>query len=118
MNKTHPKLEALLTVSGVIIETAALASRSAQRQVRRATGPHRGLTLRPGIDTPLWNTLVSVLRLKLTRYGDRAKLARFLGLPRQRIDDFLTGRRALPDAERTLLMLHWLEAKNRGVDLG
>jgi hypothetical protein len=118
MNNAHPRLEALLEVSGFITETAALAARSAQRKIHRATRPHRGRTLRPGVDTPLWNELVSALRQKLTRYGDKARLARLLGLPRQRVDDFLTGRRALPDAERTLLLLQWLEAKKRGIDLG
>jgi len=118
MSNTHPRLEDLLAVSGIIVETAALTARSAQRKIRRAAHPRRGRTLHPGADTPLWNELVSALRQKLTRYGDKARLARFLGLPRQRIDDFLIGRRALPDAERTLLLLQWLEAKNRGIDLG
>ena len=118
MSKSHPRLEDVLAVSGFLAETVALAARSAQRQIRRATLPRRGRTLRPGVNTPLWNELVLALRQKLIRYGDKARLARYLGLPRQRLDDFLTGRRALPDAERTLLLLSWLEAKNRGIDLG
>ncbi len=117
MSTTHPRLEALLTVSGAIAEIAAVAARSSLRQLHRATQPKRGNTLRPGIDTPIWNTLVEELREHLKKYGDKARLGRFIGLPRQRIDDFLTGKRALPDAERTLLLLHWLEAKKRGVDL-
>ena len=117
MKTSHPRLEAVLAVSGALAEAAAFAARSAQRQLLRATRPRRGQTLRPGVDTPLWNELVLALRAKLTRYGDKARLARFLGLPRQRLDDFLRGRRALPDAERTLLLLHWLAAKQTGKDL-
>jgi hypothetical protein len=118
MAKTHPQLESLLAVSGVIVDAAEIAARSAQRQINRALRPRRGQTLRPGVDTPLWNALIQALRAKLTRRGEKVKLGRFLGLPRQRIDDFLIGRRALPDAERTLLLLHWLDAKNRGIDIG
>ncbi len=118
MAKTHPQLESLLAVSGVIIDAAEIAARSAQRQIRRALNPRRGQTLRPGVDTPLWNTLAAELRSRLTRRGDKVKLGRILGVPRQRIDDFVMGRRALPDAERTLLLLSWLSAKNQGKDLG
>lgn len=118
MAKTHPKLETLLTVAGGVVEAAELAARSANRQLNRTLRPRRGQTLRPGVDTPLWNELLQSLRSKLRQRGEKVKLGRFLGLPRQRIDDFLNSRRALPDAERTLLLLHWLAAKNRGVDLG
>lgn len=118
MKLSHPRLEAVLTVAGALAEATAFAARSSQRQLLRAIKPHRGKTLRPGADTPLWNTLVQALRQRLTRYGDKARLARYLGLPRQRIDDFLRGRRALPDAERTLLLLHWLAAKEAGREVG
>jgi len=118
MAKTHPQLESLLAVSGVIADAAEIAVRSGQRQIRRALLPRRGQTLRPGVDTPLWNALVAELRSKLSRRGEKVKLGRFLGVPRQRIDEFVTGRRALPDAERTLLLLCWLDAKNRGKELG
>ena len=117
MKITHPRLEAVLAASGMIMEAPAFAARFAQRQLHRATRPRRRQTLRPGIDTPLWNSLAQALRARLTRYGDKARLARFLGVPRQRLDDFLRGRRSLPDAERTLLLLHWLVAKNSGKDL-
>jgi hypothetical protein len=49
--------------------------------------------------------------------GGKSKLARILGLPRQRLQEFLRERRALPDAERTLLMLVWLQARREGRDL-
>jgi hypothetical protein len=38
------------------------------------------------------------------------KLARLLGLPRQRINSFVTGGGQMPDAERTLQLLVWLMA--------
>jgi hypothetical protein len=45
------------------------------------------------------------------------RLARFLGMPKQRLNDFLTGRTRLPDAELTLRMLNWLAQKRAGRDL-
>lgn len=106
-----------MAVSGLLADAAFLAARSAHRQMQRTMRPKRGQTLRPGSDTPLWNELVGALHASLTTYGDKAKLGRYLGLPRQRIDDFLQGKRALPDAERTLLLLHWLDAKKRGIEV-
>jgi hypothetical protein len=99
------------------MDLATLAARSTKRQLLRAAQPQRGQTLRPGPDTPLWNALVPEIRVQLARRGDKARLARYLGLPRQRVDDFLQGRRALPDAERTLLLLTWLAAKGQGKDI-
>ena len=117
MKVSHPRIENWLSLSGMLLDLASLAARSAKRQLGRATRPRRGQTLRPGADTPLWNALIPVLRAELVRRGDKARLARYLGLPRQRIDDFLQGRRATPDAERTLLLLTWLAAKKNGSDL-
>jgi len=118
MTKVHPRLETLLAVSGAIVDVAEIAARSAQRQIRRKLNPCRGQTLRPGIDTPLWNALMLTLKSSVAKRGAKVKLGRYLGLPRQRIDDFLNRRSALPDAERTLLLLHWIDAHNRGIDLG
>lgn len=117
MANTHPKLETLLAVGSVIADAAEHTARAAKRQINRTLRPRRGHTLKPGVDTPLWNELTEALRSKLTRRGDKVNLGRFLGLPRQRIDDFLRGHSALPDAERTLLLLQWLHAKNKGIDL-
>jgi hypothetical protein len=117
MHKVHPKLEPLLAASGALAEAAALAARSTQRQLLRSLRPRRGQTLRPGIDTPLWNTLVEAVRPHLKKRGDKVNLGRFLGLPRQRIHEFLNNRSTLPDAERTLLLLCWLEAKRQGKSL-
>jgi len=74
---------------------------------RRQTGP----------DTPFWNVLAAWLRPELRAYGDKARLARYLGVPRQRVTEYLSGRtRRLPDAELTLRLLHWLAAKRGGQD--
>lgn len=67
-----------------------------------------GKTLRPGVETPLWNQLRRRLRPHLRKYGRQALLGRQLGLPRQRINAYVTGRTQMPDAERTLQILVWL----------
>ncbi len=74
-------------------------------------------TVRPGPATPYWNALATALEAELTVYGSKARLARLIGVPRQRIHDFLRGRTRQPDAELTLRLLHWLTAKRRGRDL-
>jgi len=45
----------------------------------------------------------------------KAQLARLLGLPRQRLHLLLVAKTACPDAERTLLLLRWLLARQRGI---
>ena len=81
-----------------------------KRHPRRAGGG----TLRPGKETPLWNVLRGQLRPHLKQYGNQANLGRLLGLPRQRINAFVTGGGQMPDAERTLQILAWLIAVRRG----
>ena len=73
-----------------------------------------GGTLRPGKHTPLWNQLRTQLRPHLRRYGQQVNLARMLGVPRQRINAFVTGGGRMPDAERTLQLLVWLVAVRQG----
>lgn len=85
---------------------AAKAKKSASRPT--------GRTLRPGRGTPLWNELRRQVRSRLRRRGDQAKLGRLLGLPRQRINAFVTGGGEMPDAERTLQLLAWLMAVRAG----
>jgi hypothetical protein len=41
-------------------------------------------------------------------------MARFLGLPRQRVNAFLTTGHRMPDAERTLQLIVWLIATESG----
>jgi hypothetical protein len=73
-----------------------------------------GKTLRPGKETPLWNELRAQLRPHLQKYGYQVNLGRMLGLPRQRINAFVTGGGEMPDAERTLQLLAWLMAVRQG----
>jgi hypothetical protein len=79
---------------------------------------HLGDTLRPGPQTPLWNAFVNSARPLLKKRGEKIKLARLIGVPRQRIHDYLVGRGRMPDAERMLLLLDWLAARRRGMQPG
>jgi hypothetical protein len=97
------------------LQWAALqvASRlSTARQQRRV--PKRSHSLLPGPDTPLWNELVRQIRPHLRRRGRKNHLARLLGVPRQRLYVCLKAKRACFDAERTLLLLAWLHARQHG----
>ena len=96
--------------------TEAVAARAAAAR-HRQQAPRRGLTLRPGPDTPLWRELVRQVRPHLRKYGAKAQLARLLGLPRQRLQDCLKAGSASLDAERTLLLLGWLGFFQRGGEL-
>jgi hypothetical protein len=75
------------------------------------------MTLRPGLETPLWNELGRQIRPHLRKYGAKAQLARLLGLPRQRLQDCLKAGSASLDAERTLLLVGWLGFFQRGGQL-
>lgn len=79
---------------------------------RRLASPRK--TLRPGPRTPLWSELRRQLRPHLKRYGAQVNLGRLLGLPRQRINAFVTGGGEMPDAERTLQLVAWLAAVRAG----
>ncbi|WP_438480519.1 hypothetical protein [Oleiharenicola lentus] len=72
------------------------------------------LTLQPGPDTPVWNELVKSAAPYLAKRGQKVKLARLLGLPRQRIHQLLVEGSACADAERTLLLLAWVYAQQTG----
>jgi len=106
-----------LDLSYALME-AAMKSAAKAAKGGRPPRPKRGLALKPGVDTPLWNELLAAVKAQLNRRGEKAKLARILGVPRQRVHDFFNKRSALPDAERTLLLLAWLHARNHGQDLG
>ncbi len=45
-------------------------------------------------------------------------LGRLLGLPRQRVHEFIVGRGRMPDAERTLLLMEWLAVRKRTLKSG
>jgi len=65
----------------------------------------------------LWNEFATSLRAALKARGAKVRLARYLGIPKQRLTDFLTTPHRLPDAEITLRMLTWLVHVQRGRDL-
>ena len=97
-------------------ETAEAAARKALRPPRRRAAK-RGLTLQPGVATPLWNELVRQALPLLKKRGSKAQLARLLGLPRQRLQDCLKAKTACLDAERTLFLLCWVTARQQNREL-
>jgi hypothetical protein len=98
----------------LITEAAVEMAQKAHQAYRIENRGKRGATLRPGKETPLWNELRAQLQPHLRRYGDQVNLGRVLGLPRQRINAYITLGSQMPDAERTLQMLAWLIAARRG----
>jgi len=100
-------------------DALAAAAVAGATQLGRALRRRRrivGWSRRPGSDTPMWNAFAAQLRRALSHYGAKARLARYLGLPRQRISEFVTQRVRLPDAEITLRLLHWLGENSAGRD--
>lgn len=105
----------------IIYDFAAYLLEEAGKTLRRqshAKKPERpwraGITLKPGPDTPVWNELVKHAAPYLRKRGDKVRLARLLGVPRQRIHQLLVARTACADAERTLLLLAWVQGKRSG----
>jgi len=105
------------------VAAAAAASRATFRAIDARSGgkplPNAGsLSASEAGDsspTPLWDVLVKALDQALQQPGSRARVARYVGVPRQRITDYTKGRRS-PDAETTLRLLHWLAATRAGHD--
>jgi hypothetical protein len=116
-HRVHPRLRLPLELADLLIETAEAMARQTAKAFRvqpRHRPANTGRTLRPGTETPLWNELRRELRPYLKQYGHQANLGRLLGLPRQRINAFVTGGGEMPDAERTLQLLAWLVAMRNG----
>jgi hypothetical protein len=97
-----------------LLETAAARLRAAGRRKEPERPRRRAKTFQPGPDTPVWNQLVRSAAPYLRKRGDKVRLARLLGLPRQRIHQLLVGKSACADAERTLLLLAWVAARRAG----
>lgn len=116
MEKIHPRLTVWAEIGGVMFAAGERLAEEARRTFRRRRWQSYS-TVRPGAATPYWNIIVAQLRIELVAYGSKARFARFLGVPRQRLNDYLTGRSRMPDAELTLRMLHWLAEKRAGRDL-
>lgn len=112
--------DALLALAdGAVAAARAEARRATATRKRRANArTRRNWTLRPGAETPLWNELVRRVAPLLEKRGAKAQLARQLALPRQRLQDCLRAKNSMLDGERTLLLMAWLAAKERGRELG
>ena len=115
MIPVHPQLEIWMKLSEALATAAATGAERTYQALHRRRGP-AGHVRRPGLDTPMWNVCASLFRNQLHHRGTKAALARYLGIPRQRLSDFLTGRRRSPDAEILLRMLHWLAERRAGHD--
>jgi len=109
----HSNFEGILLILDLFKEGAVAASEAARRKLVRSKQQRRGLTLRSGADTPLWNILAGALNGECKTHGAKAELARYVGLPRQRMHEFLSGNGAMPDAERTLMLLQWLASRKQ-----
>jgi hypothetical protein len=112
----HPAVRQSLELGGALYSIAEAGLKAG----RKAIQPRRSASYaarRPGPDSTFWNALTELLRAELHPIGSKVRLARYLGIPKQRLNDFLTGRTRLPDAELALRMLHWLAEKRSGRDL-
>jgi hypothetical protein len=110
MNNLHlpARLAPLLAFADVLDAAARESAKALTKVYREATRTSRGGTLRPGAETPLWNELAKLAASHLERYGDKANLARILGVPRQRVHEYLVSQTACPDTERALMLLAWV----------
>ena len=102
-----------------LFDAAAVAARTAARagKLKFAPRARRGATVRPGSATPLWNEVMKLAQPLLGKRGEKAKLARLLGVPRQRVHEYLKSKSACPDGERTLLLLCWVAAQRQGREI-
>ena len=117
MTPVHPQLKLWLDLGGVLADAAEIGARRAQAALRRRRATESvGQARRPGADSPMWNALAAELRDTVRSHGAQTRLARYLGVPKQRLHDFLKRRSRLPDAELTLRMLHWLAEQRAGRD--
>jgi hypothetical protein len=118
LRRNHPAGDLPVALMDLIIEASVFMAAQSAKAFRVAMHRHSpgrgGGTLRPGNETPLWNELRRQLKPHLKQYGQQANLGRMLGLPRQRVNAFVTGGGEMPDAERTLQLLAWLMAVRRG----
>ena len=112
-----PHLNRLAPLTDTLIGAAEATAKVARKSYRAARRRRGYKTLRPGAETPLWNELARACAANLTRHGEKSKLARILGVSRQRLHVLLVSRTAYADAERTLQLLIWLDARRHGRDL-
>ena len=103
-------------VAAPMLAVAKLTGATARKLRPTRNEPARGSILRPGPQTPHWNALAAAAAKHLRRRGDKVRLARILGISRQRLHLLLTAKTACPDAERTLMLQDWVNAKRRGLE--
>jgi len=108
----HTPLPYTLKLWGELGVAAGFAAEAGARRAYEALRPKRkqngGSVRHPGHDTPLWNVLATRLKEQLKPYGSKVRLAHHLGIPPQRLSDYLSARSRLPDAELTLRLAYWL----------
>jgi hypothetical protein len=107
-------LELPAELGEILAEAALHHLKDRQRAFRLARRPHKGGTVRPGKDTPLWNALAAAVRPHLRAHGAQVNLGRLLALDRQTVHAYFVARTRMPDAERTLQLLAWLLAVRKG----
>ena len=105
------------TIAIPLVAVTEMATDGVRKLRRSRRRPARGLILQPGPGTPRWNALAQSATKLLRRRGDKVRLARILGISRQRLHLLLKAKTACPDAERTLLLQEWVDARRRGQDL-
>ena len=88
------RLQRLAPLTDGLMVAAGATARVARQKYRAARRKRGYAALRPGPDTPLWNELALACERALTRYGEKAKLARLLGVSRQRLHMLLVARTA------------------------
>ncbi len=107
----------LKTYTALLRDLSAARALAAARKFTPYRRPGYAGALRPGPATPLWNELAAAVRRAFRRRGEKARLARSLGISRQRLHVLIVKPTACPDAERTLQLILWLEARRNGGDL-
>lgn len=116
MDPNRQRMATWMDLSEILFAAGEEGLQALRKKLRpRRKGSYK--TVRPGPFTPMWNQLRIALRSELKPYGTKVRLARYLGIPKQRLSDFLAGHRRMPDAELTLQLLYWLAAKRNGKDL-
>jgi hypothetical protein len=112
--KAFAGIETLPSMVRDLLQEAVAEMRANGRRKKPDRRPGQFATLRPGPDTPVWNQLVRHAAPYLRKRCDKVKLARQLGVPRQRLHQLLVERSACADAERTLLLVAWVHARRSG----
>ena len=110
---TFRETEWLFQIVDSLAGSAVELGRSNVKRMLRKPRPS-GACLHPGLDTPLWNALAAAVRPYLKKRGEKAQLARLLYVHRPRVHAYFVHGSAMPDAERTLLLLQWLASRRRG----